>query len=84
MPLFLSNVTLSQMDTNVAIIVLFVLIVKLPLAAFYTGGAMAGKVIGYIMDLFNNPVGCFTSLADLAYFLQKSTKSARFLVEVVQ
>jgi hypothetical protein len=30
------------------------------------------------MDLFNNPVGCFTRLADLANFLQKSAKSAVF------
>jgi hypothetical protein len=36
------------------------------------------------LDLFNNPVGCLTSLADLAYFLQKYAKSARFLAEVVQ
>jgi hypothetical protein len=31
-----------------------------------------------IMDLFNNPVGCFTSLADLADFCKKSAKSAVF------
>jgi hypothetical protein len=37
-----------------------------------------------ILDLFNNPVGCLTSLADFAYFLQKYAKSARFLAEVVQ
>jgi hypothetical protein len=32
----------------------------------------------HIVDLFNNPVGCLTSLADLADFLQKSAKSAIF------
>jgi hypothetical protein len=30
------------------------------------------------VDLFNNPVGCFTSLADLTNFLQKYAKSAVF------
>jgi hypothetical protein len=30
------------------------------------------------VDLFNNPVGCLTSLADLADFLQKPAKSAVF------
>jgi hypothetical protein len=37
-----------------------------------------------ILGLFNNPVGCLTSLADLPNFLQKSAKSAVFLAEVVQ
>jgi hypothetical protein len=36
------------------------------------------------LGLFNNPVGCLTSLADLPNFLQKSAKSAVFLAEVVQ
>jgi hypothetical protein len=31
-----------------------------------------------LLGLFNNPVGCLTSLADLAGFLQKSAKSAVF------
>jgi hypothetical protein len=30
------------------------------------------------MDLFNNPVGCFIRLADVANFLQKSATSAVF------
>jgi hypothetical protein len=36
------------------------------------------------MDLFNNPVGCFTRLADVADFLQKSATSAVFLAEVIE
>jgi hypothetical protein len=32
-----------------------------------------------VLDLFNNPVGCFTSLADLADFLQKSAVFQRKL-----
>jgi hypothetical protein len=40
--------------------------------------ATRSSAVDDIMDLFNNPVGCLTSLADLADFLQKSAKSAVF------
>jgi hypothetical protein len=47
---------------------------------YYPGALLRGG----LLDLFNNPVGCFTRLADVVDFLQKSATSAVFLAEVVQ
>jgi hypothetical protein len=49
--------------------------------SIYSGQGIGNIIINsceIILDLFNNPVGCLTSLADLADFLQKSAKSAVF------
>jgi hypothetical protein len=52
---------------------------RIPLQSLARSRRMAAYgMIFETMDLFNNPVGCLTSLADLADFIQKSTKSAVF------
>jgi hypothetical protein len=49
-----------------------------PVKIFFKKSSIIKINIKPLMDLFNNPAGCLTSLADLADFLQKSAKSAVF------